>query len=318
MSNDAAKKDLATTQKPAGSTWADTLAPFVIGGISGMAATATIQPLDTVKVRIQISGEEKAKGAAASGPFNIAKDIYKKEGVRGFYQGLDSALFRQATYATARLGIFRSITEKIQKDNNRPLTPIEKIGASLFAGFLGSLIGNPSDLALVRFQSDATLPPDQRRNYKHVFDAFGRIIKEEGVVALWRGSTPTVIRAMAMNLGMLFPYDEVKERINKATNTKDTRQTRLIASAIAGFGGAFLSLPFDNLKTKLQRMKAKPDGSLPYSGFLDCARKSIAKEGVTGLWIGFPTFYVRVAPHAMITLLVQDFLHDAFKKSRAH
>lgn len=124
-----------------------------------------------------------------------------------------------------------------------PLTPLEKAGASLFAGFLGSLIGNPSDLALVRFQSDATLPPEQRRNYKHVFDAFGRIIKEEGVLALWRGSTPTVFRAMAMNLGnqthwlemtpsklsgMLAPYDEVKERLNKATNTKDTRQTRLM------------------------------------------------------------------------------------------
>lgn len=69
---------------------------------------------------------------------------------------------------------------------------------------------------------------------------------------------------------------------------------------MAGFGGAFFSLPFDNLKTKLQRMKARPDGTYPYSGFFDCFKKSVAKEGVTGLWVGFPTFYVRVAPHAMI------------------
>lgn len=90
------------------------------------------------------------------------------------------------------------------------------------------MIGNPADLALVRFQSDATLPPDQRRNYKHVFDALGRIIKEEGVISLWRGSTPTVLRAMAMNLGMLGPYDEVKERINHYTQTKDLQSTRLL------------------------------------------------------------------------------------------
>lgn len=74
------------------------------------------------------------------------------------------------------------------------------------AGFLGAMIGNPSDLALVRFQSDGALPPEQRRNYKHVFDAFGKIIKEEGFLSLWRGSTPTVVRGMAMNLGMVRIY----------------------------------------------------------------------------------------------------------------
>ena len=71
------------------------------------------------------------------------------------------------------------------------------------AGFLGALVGNPADLALVRFQSDGSLPVDQRRNYKHVFDAFSRIIKEEGLITLWRGSAPTVLRGMAMNLGMV-------------------------------------------------------------------------------------------------------------------
>lgn len=51
-------------------------------------------------------------------------------------------------------------------------------------------------------------------------------------------------------------------------------------------------------------MKARPDGTYPYSGVPDCLRQSIAREGVVGLWIGFPVFYTRVAPHAMITLLV--------------
>ena len=83
------------------------------------------------------------------------------------------------------------------------LTGLEKVGSSLTAGFLGALVGNPSDLALVRFQSDGSLPPEQRRNYKHVFDAFSRIIKEEGLLTLWRGSGPTIVRGMAMNLGMV-------------------------------------------------------------------------------------------------------------------
>ena len=43
-------------------------------------------------------------------------------------------------------------------------------------------------------------------------------------------------------------------------------------------------------------------------------RKSIKNEGVTGLWVGLPTYYIRVGPHAMITVLAQDFLHDFFGK----
>jgi hypothetical protein len=53
-----------------------------------------------------------------------------------------------------------------------------------------------------------------------------------------------------------------------------------------------------------------PDGKKPYSGFIDCFRKSIANEGVPGLWVGLPTYYARIAPHAMITVLLQDFFHD--------
>jgi solute carrier family 25 oxoglutarate transporter 11 len=43
-----------------------------------------------------------------------------------------------------------------------------------------------------------------------VIDAFSRISKEEGFFGLWRGATPTIIRAMALNLAMLASYDEVK------------------------------------------------------------------------------------------------------------
>ena len=53
-------------------------------------------------------------------------------------------------------------------------------------------------------------------------------------------------------------------------------------------------------------MKAGADGKLPYSGVLDCLGKTVAREGVTGLWVGFPVYYFRVAPHSMITLMVMD------------
>ena len=38
-----------------------TIRPFIFGGISGMTATAVIQPVDMLKVRIQIQAEENGK-----------------------------------------------------------------------------------------------------------------------------------------------------------------------------------------------------------------------------------------------------------------
>ena len=75
------------------------------------------------------------------------------------------------------------------------------------SGFIGALIGNPPDLALVRMQADNQLPMNERRNYKNVIDAFVRISREEGLFGLWRGSTPTIVRAVVINLAMLASYD---------------------------------------------------------------------------------------------------------------
>lgn len=117
---------------------------------------------------------------------------------------------------------------------------------------IAALIGNPSDLALVRFQSDSYLPLDERRNYRNVFHAFYRIIKEEGILTLWRGSFPTICRGVSMNVGMMASYDEFKERLTVLLDAdKDCKKVRLLSSALSGVVCSLLSLPFDNMKTKL-------------------------------------------------------------------
>lgn len=107
------------------------------------------------------------------------------------------------------------------------LSFFQKAYCASFAGFIGSLVGNPPDLALVRMQADARLPPAERRNYKNVIDAFSRIAKDEGFFALWRGATPTIVRAIVLNLAMLSSYDEVKERIMTYMGSKETLNIRL-------------------------------------------------------------------------------------------
>lgn len=100
-------------------------------------------------------------------------------------------------------------------------------------------------------QSDETLPLEQRRNYKHFFDAASRIVKEEGFLSLWKGATPTVVRAMSLNLGMLVAYDEAKERLEQYIAKERAKTIYVLSSIISGTVAATMSLPFDNFKTKL-------------------------------------------------------------------
>jgi len=85
-------------------------------------------------------------------PFSVAKDIMAKEGTIGFYRGLDAALMRQIFYTTARFGIFMNLSDYIkrEKNNGENLSFAQKGLCSLTAGGLGSIIGNPADLILVR------------------------------------------------------------------------------------------------------------------------------------------------------------------------
>lgn len=101
-------------------------------------------------------------------------------------------------------------------------------------------------------------------------------------------------------------------------NSPETLSIRLYASLISGFLSSFVSLPFDNAKTKIQKMKQDPvTKAFPYKNIFDAMQKTITNEGVSKLWVGFPTFYFRIAPHVCITLITQDFLTDLVKKMMA-
>merc|ERR1711865_403549 len=244
--------------------------PFFVGGSAGCMATCVVQPIDMVKVRIQM-------GTASTNPVVVAKDIIAAEGVGGLYKGLSAGILRQLTYGMSRLGIFRTMTNIYTPEGKTAadLPAMTKVGCSGTAGGLGALIGTPADAALIRMQGDSTLPEASRRNYKNGADAMMRMAKEEGMAGFFAGAQPTIIRGLAMNVGMF--------------------------------------MTFDFIKTQLQKQTPGADGKLPYSGIMDCAKKVIAKEGPTALYKGYPTFIIRIAPHIMLTWVFIDNINDMLK-----
>lgn len=102
-------------------------------------------------------------------------------------------------------------SKAIAANDGKPLPLYQKALCGLTAGAIGASVGSPADLALIRMQADATLPLAQRRHYKNAFHALSRIVSDEGVLSLWKGAGPTVVRAMALNMGMLASYDQTVE-----------------------------------------------------------------------------------------------------------
>jgi solute carrier family 25 oxoglutarate transporter 11 len=281
--------------------------PFVTGSLSGMFATCCIQPIDMVKVRIQL----QAGTAEAAGPLTVAANMLKNEGLGGMYKGIDSALTRQVVYTGARLGLFDKFKD-MTKDTEAPAI-LKSAGCALAAGGIAAVIGNPADLALIRMQADGMLPAAERRGYNNVFAAFSSIVKNEGVGGLFAGAGPTATRAMALNLGMLGGNQVATEKL-KGMGLSGGALV-FTSSAIAGFLASAFSLPFDFVKTQMQKQKPDPvTGELPFSSSIACAMKTLKEGGPLRFYAGFPTFYVRIAPHAMITLIAQDQLKGFWKK----
>ena len=62
-------------------------------------------------------------------------------------------------------------------------------------------------------------------------------------------------------------------------------------ATIAGFVAAAFSLPFDFVKTRIQKMEKAPDGTYPYKGPLDCAVKTFTQEGPLKFYTGKRGFF---------------------------
>merc|ERR1712050_273071 len=282
------------------------MGPLVTGALAGMTATTCTQPMGTIKVRVQVAA---AAGKTAS-PFAIASSTIKNEGALVFYKGLSAGLMRQVIYT---VGLFDTLMERSQDPMFASVPGFAKKSfCAITAGGLAAAAGNPADLSLIRMQADSLLPVAQRRNYRGVGHAMATIARTEGMRGLFKGASLTSTRAMGSTFGTLAFNAQAKEILQDAGAPAPVPV--IGGSLIAGFASAFFSLPFDFVKTQVQKMKPDPvTGEMPYKGPLDCAAKQIKSGGLLRLWAGFPTYYAKMAPQVGIALIMQDQIKGVWR-----
>ena len=278
---------------------------YVKGSLAAVAAGLVTHPIDLVKVRLQLAGSAGSAGTAAAPPsaaasaarpgiLGVVRGIVRSEGVLGLYSGISGSVLRQTTVIGARLGTYEALKSYVAGPEGRPITFLQSAACGLAAGGVSAAVCNPADLALVRMQADGRLPPAQRRAYKHAGDALVRIVREEGVTALWRGTAPTVARGMIVAAAQMAFYDSAKTAL--LTVLPDTPPTHSLASLVAGAAAAVSSNPFDVVKTRLQTQKAGADGLMPYRGVAHCFAATVRTEGFLALYKGLFATWARQAP----------------------
>lgn len=268
---------------------------------SGCSATVVVQPMDLIKNRMQTS--------PGLGVGSCVKNIISEGGPTALWTGLGAGLLRQCSYTTVRLGVYRKMEESYKANNF-----FEKLAMGGSAGLIGSLFGNPAEVALIRMCADGNLPAAERRGYTSAFNALSRIVKEEGLATLWRGSTPTIARAIVVNAAQLGTYSQAKESIRKGAGLNDGILLHFCAAMVSGMVTTIASMPVDIVKTRLQNQKFV-NGVPEYKGVIDVFSRIIKAEGVFSLWSGFWPYYFRLGPHTVITFILVEQLKGLYLKS---
>lgn len=284
--------------------------PFICGGMSACLASSIVHPIDLSKTRLQLY-TTLHPNAPRPTFIKMLTSMVKENGFRSIYAGLSAALMRQAVYGTARIGLHRTFSDELTRRNGgHSLSFASKALSGMASGSIAVCIGTPFDVTLVRMQADSMKKLADRRGYKNVFDALGRVAREEGVSKLYSGLFANVLRGMAINVGMLSCFDQAKEvvgfYIDGPHAKKASLNTQLSAAMIAGFTASLFSLPFDLLKSRMQ------DGA-KYSGVFDAFRSILRNEGILSFWTGFAAYWGRTAPHAAIILISTEPFNEAYK-----
>jgi len=128
--------------------------------------------------------------------------------------------------------------------------------------------------------------------YKGIGDCFSRVIAEEGFGSLWRGNLANVLRyfptqalnfAFKDNFKRMFGYNKDKDGYWKwfAGN--------LASGGAAGAASLFFVYSLDYARTRLanDNKAAKKGGERQFNGLLDVYKKTLASDGIQGLYRGF-------------------------------
>lgn len=287
------------------------LVNFCLGAFSTMSATVFTNPFEVVKIRLQLQGELQANHTKHyHGILSSFYKIIKNEGILAIQKGLCPGLIYQFFMNGTRLGTFGYLQPiLIQKDDQNFY--FKNTLLATFSGCLGGMVGSPFFLIKTRLQSksNSMVKIGHQHQYDGFIDAIIKIIKNDGILGLFKGTKAAAVRVAVGSSVQLPVYDEFKKllKIHFPNEFKDGTITHFTASLLTGFFVTTAMNPFDVISTRIYNETTSKE-KCQYKGIIDCGIKTIQTEGVKGLMKGWSAHYARLAPHTILTFVFWEKL----------
>ncbi|KAJ4486118.1 mitochondrial carrier [Lentinula aciculospora] len=149
--------------------------------------------------------------------------------------------------------------------------------------------------------------------YSGVLDAFRRTIADEGALSLWRGNTANVIRyfpTQALNFAFK-DYFKSLFGFKKEAGYWTWFAGNVASGGAAGASSLVFVYSLDYARTRLAndaKSTAKGGGERQFNGLVDVYKKTLASDGIAGLYRGFVPSVVGIIVYRGLYFGVYDSL----------
>ncbi|XP_056447803.1 solute carrier family 25 member 33 [Gadus chalcogrammus] len=175
-------------------------------GFAAFVTNSMMNPIWMVKTRMQL--EKKARGEKKMNALQVARYVYRTEGMRGFYRGL-TASYAGISETMICFLIYETLKKRLAEGRyNSPNGSSEKVAsdflglmlAAAFSKGCASCIAYPHEVIRTRLREEGS-------KYKYFFQTGRLIAVEEGYPAFYRGLVPQLIRQIPNTAIVLFTYE---------------------------------------------------------------------------------------------------------------
>lgn len=183
-------------------------AEILAGATAGGAQVVFTNPLEIVKIRLQVQGE------SANDPNKVrmgAVQIIRRLGLLGLYKGASACLLRDIPFSAIYFPAYAHLKSDLfgQTTPDKKLSFGQLILAASIAGIPSAFLTTPADVIKTRLQVEAR----KGQAYKGIGDCFVQILQKEGMPAFFKGSLARVLRSSPQFGATLVTYEYLKKLI---------------------------------------------------------------------------------------------------------
>ncbi|KAI8981884.1 mitochondrial carrier domain-containing protein [Mycotypha africana] len=227
--NDFVRSKFTSKQNGSIQFWQEMLA----GGAAGASQVIFTNPLEIVKIRLQVQGEQAknlAGDAAAAVPRRSAIWIVKHLGIVGLYKGVAACLLRDVPFSAIYFPAYAHLKKDLFKEGpDHKLKISELLMAGAIAGMPAAYFTTPADVIKTRLQVEAR---KGQTTYSGILDAARKIFAEEGFKAFFKGGPARIFRSSPQFGVTLTAYEILHQLLplpghGSAANTVSTAATIL-------------------------------------------------------------------------------------------